>query len=384
MNGTLPLIEAELQLAGTDPAVRERVARLEQRRITPDKELPEMRFLFRLFGTPCFPRGELVAVTGKAKSGKTFFTSMLMAMGTAPPPSQGEEPEGGMTRIPALQRVTDEPIRVMWYDTEQSEESTQDILRNRIMKMTVPLHEGEDGVGAFHVFNVRGEPWKERMPLLEAAVLHYRPDLVIVDGIRDLVNDINDGCLAQEVVEGLMHLAAETGCCIVCVLHQNKGADDRNLRGWIGTELTNKAFEVYACDKDVNRLFSVEQTHTRKYDLKEKLYYSVDADGLPRQVGESKASGNETVQKKYPALNHQYVVGYDDDGLHFDLVRLFCDALGNADFLSHFDLQQRVMELSGIRSYQLCSNVFREAVETKIIVKEKDADQHVVYRLTPF
>ena len=31
-----------------------------------------MEFLFRLFGKPCFPRGELVAITGKAKSGKTF------------------------------------------------------------------------------------------------------------------------------------------------------------------------------------------------------------------------------------------------------------------------------------------------------------------------
>ena len=52
---------------------------LEQQRITQDKQLPEMNFLFRIFGKPCFPRGELVAVTGKAKSGKTLFTSMLMA-----------------------------------------------------------------------------------------------------------------------------------------------------------------------------------------------------------------------------------------------------------------------------------------------------------------
>ena len=34
---------------------------LERLRITQDKELPPMRFLFRIFGKPCFPRGELVA-----------------------------------------------------------------------------------------------------------------------------------------------------------------------------------------------------------------------------------------------------------------------------------------------------------------------------------
>lgn len=44
----------------------------------------------------------------------------------------------------------------------------------------------------------------------------FRPDLVIVDGIRDLVNDINDGVLAQETVERLMHLASEQRCCVVC------------------------------------------------------------------------------------------------------------------------------------------------------------------------
>ena len=52
---------------------------LEALRITRDKELPPMHFLFRIFGKPCFPRGELVAVTGKAKSGKTLFNSLLMA-----------------------------------------------------------------------------------------------------------------------------------------------------------------------------------------------------------------------------------------------------------------------------------------------------------------
>ena len=48
-------------------------------RITPTKELPPMRFLFTFNGTPCMPICELVAGTGKAKSGKTLFMSMIMA-----------------------------------------------------------------------------------------------------------------------------------------------------------------------------------------------------------------------------------------------------------------------------------------------------------------
>ena len=70
------LINEELAKAGTDPVL---IAKLKKDRITVDKELPPMEFLLKLFDVPCCPRGELVAFTGKAKSGKTFVMSMMMA-----------------------------------------------------------------------------------------------------------------------------------------------------------------------------------------------------------------------------------------------------------------------------------------------------------------
>ena len=68
----------ELEQAGEETQISPQALLLEEMRITPEKKLPKMDFLFRLFGMPCFPRRELVAITGKAKSGKTFVTSMLM------------------------------------------------------------------------------------------------------------------------------------------------------------------------------------------------------------------------------------------------------------------------------------------------------------------
>ena len=370
-------VASELTLAGTDPRIRERIERLEQRRrITPERELPPMRFLFRLFGRPCFPRGELVAITGKAKSGKTFVTSMLMALCTR-------------QEVLSFVRHTDDaekapPLRLLWLDTEQSEESTQDILKHRIIPMA-QLSPPWEGLG--EVFNLRGEPWQERLPLVEAAIVHYRPDLVILDGIRDLVNDINDGVLAQQVIEQLMALASAGACCIVCVLHQNKANEDRNLRGWIGTELMNKAFEVYACEKQMpSRLFSVEQTLTRKYDIPDVMYYTVGEDGLPvpadGQMTAVAPTGGPV--SRYPSLNDAYVVHEEDGGWHIDVERLFRDALGGREQAGHFELQRRVMELSNVCSYQLCAELFRQAVEQRVIVKTQDAQRHVVYRATPF
>ena len=242
--------------------------KLEQLRITRDKQLPEMEFLFRIFGKPCFPRGELVAVTGKAKSGKTLFTSMLMACCVKDEVLQVQRPfidiDGTWESL---------PLRCLWDDTEQSEQSTQDILKNRVFRMA------EDAETQFDVFNVRSLHYDERLRLFETAVRCYTPDLVLLDGIRDLLADINDGVKAQEIIERLMKLAQATKCCIICVLHQNKGAEDRNLRGWIGTELMNKAFEVYSCEKaKPENIFVVEQTHTRKYDLGELIFFRMDAD----------------------------------------------------------------------------------------------------------
>ena len=53
-------VAAELENATTLSPV---ALLLEQLRITADKQLPKMDFLFQLFNRPCFPRRELVAVT---------------------------------------------------------------------------------------------------------------------------------------------------------------------------------------------------------------------------------------------------------------------------------------------------------------------------------
>ena len=91
-------------------------------RITPETELPPMQPLFRMNEENCFYRGELVADCGKAKSGKTFFLSILMA--------------GALKKqMLALERLCEEPLKVLWIDTEQSQQSTQEILKDRIMPL---------------------------------------------------------------------------------------------------------------------------------------------------------------------------------------------------------------------------------------------------------
>ena len=337
---------------------------LEEMRITPEKKLPKMDFLFRLFGMPCFPRRELVAITGKAKSGKTFVTSMLMACCQ-------------VRDVLSFHREQESPLRVLWYDTEQSDESTQDILKNRIMRMVAgkdgviqtELFVNGDGLPRIDVFNVRAVEWKLRRKLLIEAVNMCEPDLVIIDGIRDLVNDINDGVLAQEVMEELMHLATDKECCIACVLHQNKSGEDHNLRGWIGTELMNKAFEIFMqriggklidCQLETPHLKSMGGRFIPYVEYMEYLFLRSVLSGYDLDI-----------------------VHEEDGGWHIDISKLFLDALQGEEEIGGAELRSRVMQLSGIAVPFKYNKVLQEALEQKVIEKVEH-DNRTFYRPAPF
>ena len=366
------LIAEELAKAGTDP---ELIAKLKKDRITADKQLPPMEFLLKLFDVPCCPRGELVAFTGKAKSGKTFVMSMMMAAASA-------------AEALAFHRTTFEPLQVLWIDTEQSDQSTQDILRNRL----VPMVCGDGGEtfpeSMYDIFNVRKESWQERMPLLLAAIDLCRPDLVILDGVRDLVDDINNGQLAHDVTERLMRVAQHARCCIVCVIHQNKAAEDRTLRGSIGTELTNKAFEVYECEKMMlSRTFVLTQKLTRKYDITDSLYFTVDDRGLPQQVGASATGEVKTVVTveviaRQSGLKAKYLIVHDDGSWEVNYQQLFRDALAGHGELCGGELRDRVMGLCGMKSAFQYSELLEKAKNYGLLSMRSAGKRHY-YWLAP-
>ena len=368
------LLQHELALAGFSQADEQRLRQLEQRRITPDRQLPTVEFLFRLHGKPCFARGELVGLSGKAKSGKTFVCSILMALCFR-------------NEVLSVERIEPKRLHVLWYDTEQSDESTQDILIHRIMPM-VGLNTSDisrqtsDISPLFDIFNVRRDPVGERLSALEAAVRYLKPDLVILDGIRDLLTDINDGVASQNVVERLMHLASECHCCMVCVLHQNKSLEDRNLRGWIGTELRNKAFEVYECAKSSERIFTWSQTDTRKYDIAEGLSFAVNDDGIPyrctekqlleaqfeaqrKMVAKLEKSGRQG--KPYADLNPMYA--HKEGRKHvFDVKRLFTDIMQPGKPYAEDVLKTEIYAKTNAVKDKLHDEILRQAVTDKVIL----------------
>ena len=360
------LIRSELCLAGISSEQEQRLHQLEaRRRITPQTKLPPMEFLFRLAGKPCFARGELTGLSGKAKSGKTFVSSILMALCFR-------------SQLLSVERIEPKRLHVLWYDTEQSEESTQDILRNRIIPLT-GIAEDQFPNDLMDVFNVRGEAMADRIGILELFVLRYQPDLVVLDGIRDLVADINDGVVAQDTIERLMRLASDNHCAIVCVLHQNKSQEDRNLRGWIGTELKNKAFEVYECAKSSERIFTWAQTDTRKYDIPTPFQFAVNEQGLPylcthEELVEAQFRSQQKMAakmqqgtNKLPDMNPKYA-HKEGRKYVFDVKLLFTDIMTPGQPYQEDTLKTQIYDATNAIKPKLHDEMLQKAVTEKILL----------------
>lgn len=387
MNNTLkdidPISEA-LSHAGESSAVSPTLARMFQRELTPDMQLPPMEFLMRLFGEPCFPRRELVAITGRAKSGKTFVMSIIMLMGV-------------IDRILQFERDGKEPLKVLWFDTEQSKQSTLDIIQNRIVEM---YHRKVDPDTPFpneclRTFNVRFDNCEMRRQGFLELVPFIKPDLVILDGIRDLVTDINDGAEAQRIMEEMLALAQANNCCIIAVLHQNKSGESRDPRGWLGTELLNKAFDVFATEKmkiqdgqGTRFVFKLEQLYTRKYDIEQQLYFQVDEDGLPVEteaplmpVYMSSTSTADSSGEERPSLNDDYVVHHLNGDWDMDVEKLFRDAFEGNQTLTGAALRYKVKTLANIATNRLYNNCLEKVMKMNLMEKKKDDYGRITYTL---
>ena len=360
-----------------------------------DTDVPPEEFLMRLFGKPCFPRRDLSAVTGLEKCGKTFFTSMLMACCTE-------------KNVLELERISEEPLRVMWYDTEQSRQSTRGILANRVFKLIHPQKEDPDMFcepsdieSNFFVFNVRSCTYQERMDYLVAGIEAYKPDLVIIDNVSDLLPSVNDSDASIQVICQLMQLASEYNCNITVVIHVNRTGEKRSLRGWLGTEILHKAFDVYYCEQVENTdAFSVEQTLTRKYRIPEKLFYNIDENGLPKVTekpdyqpresnGQYKTNKPEAYQiktEKAETFNQKYIIHNDGNARRpweWDLRLLFSDAMSGLPSMGQEALQDMVMSLAGIRQAKYYDKVFQLAMDQRVVQTTMDRNGRIVAILIP-
>lgn len=211
--------------------------------------------------------GNFSASTGKAKSKKTFNVSALVAASLA-----GRQVLNYRAHLPEGKR------RILYVDTEQSRFHCHTVLERILRLAGLPTKTDNENLDFICL--------REYTPVVRIEVIDYALrqnkgyGLVIIDGIRDLMLDINSTGESVEVINKMMEWSSRYDLHIHCVLHLNKG--DNNVRGHIGTEMSNKAETVLVISKsnDNPSVSEVHALHIREKEFK-PFAFTVDDNGLP-------------------------------------------------------------------------------------------------------
>ncbi len=225
------------------------------------KEYPPIDFLLKYNGVGCLPRGDLQAMAGKLKSGKTF-ACICMEVAMLRGEYMGFE----------AQKAS---IKILHVDTEQSPGNIVDRVRVVHALCGWPTHVNSD---RYRVITLRECSTEERLGKIVEAIEQFMPDFVLIDGVRDLCADFNDIGESSSLVGKLMGLCNRYRVGIMNILHENK--NDTNMRGHLGSELGNKSSEIYQVSRDKSGKVSVEQTACRNAPV-EKWSFSI-CDGVPQ------------------------------------------------------------------------------------------------------
>lgn len=264
---------------------------LEQYWLDPSKDYPEPYYMYEYNGVGFSPLGGIQAISGQKKNGKTFILAQLMAAALGAGTERVKKYLPGLTtRHDTIEWLGHEP-RILYCDTEMEQLNTAKVLRRVHWLCDWNMRVADD---RFNVLWLREVPKsdtqtsnKERWRLIKKAIEQKDPDLVFIDGLRDLVDDFNDNKESSEIVGEMMSLASQRGICIWNVLHMNPrpGNDDESkMRGHLGTELGNKASDTFASfkrkdPKTGNVTFVVKQMDARGKDIDDWTFEVVDDAG---------------------------------------------------------------------------------------------------------
>ena len=312
--------------AGGDP----RAIQWEQLRpylLDPRENYPEPYHILEFNDVGFGKIGGFGAISGQRKNGKTFLIAQLMAaiLGC-------DGNERTKQYLPGL-KVPDRtleflghPPKVLYVDTEMERLSSAKVLR-RVhwlcgQDMSSPFP--GDRFSVLWLKNVQKTDGmaihRKRYDIIRMAVDCIEPDVVFVDGLRDLLSSINDEESITNILNDFGCLAEERNINIWMALHQNpskkEDADDLKMRGWAGTEYGNKVSDTLVSikSKTANGVtFTVKQQDARDKDLDDwKFEITDDAGnlGVPRIISNgTNLSSKSKEQPQYddPKLIREWI-----------------------------------------------------------------------------
>lgn len=306
-------------------------------------EYGDLSYTISINGIGAFPKGDIQVVKAKAKQGKTHAVLCLIA-GLL----NGE--------FMAIKSLIENP-KICFFGTEEHRRSTQN-LGKKVHKLC--NWDSKENSDRFFVYSLRAMEAKERVEFIREAIIEEKPDIVFIDGVRDLLVDFNNITDSINLVSLLLKLAEENDCAIVNVIHTNKSFSDSNMRGHLGTELLNKCSDVLEVEKS-GSIINVEETDCRNIPTG-KWAFSFDKEGLLVKA-EIKSKEEKVSIKKEDRIEK--------------IKKHFTKIFENGKSLNYSELRDVYMEVANVK-VDASNKHIKEMVTLNII--EKNEDQKYILR----
>lgn len=191
----------------------------------------------RLFlaGKPIATPGNLVTLISRAKTGKTATIGAAVAAIIA---AHHDRPDLDTLKFTAPH--TREAVVLI--DTEQSPYDAYTCYQRAMKRANQPTD--PDWLHHYALVGYSAQQLREALPLLLADARSKSGGIfmLILDGVADFVDSVNDEAECNAYIAALRALSVEFDCPILCVIHSNeaiKSGDDG--RGHLGKQLTRKA-----------------------------------------------------------------------------------------------------------------------------------------------
>jgi len=197
---------------------------------------------------PIGSTGNLLALTGSEGSGKSNYLGALLA-GTIANPEYEIETLGSDVKSNENGRA------VLFYDTEQSEAQLYKNVSQIVRRAKV-----NHPPTWFKTYGLIGMNRNDRLTSILHSMDRYYYEyggihLVVIDGIADLIDGVNDEESAVALIDELFRLAGIYKTVIICVLHLSPSG--YKLRGHLGSEVQRKAAGILSIEKDDDKANSV-------------------------------------------------------------------------------------------------------------------------------
>lgn len=217
---------------------------LESVHYRPGYEPPRDQQVFEIEGANIGSLGNFIVFSGLPKAGKSSFLSAVLASACTGQPFYGMS-----VKLPE-----NRPIGL--FDTESNESDFYSNL-GRLRRII-----GGDLPPVLNAFTTRSMDAATNVELINLYVQKWKPAVVVVDGLLDLISNYNDESQSRALVDWLKKTTNDYNTLLIGVIHLGK--KDNHTLGHFGSMADRYAQSVLEVVKDKDRgLFTLKSKYLR-------------------------------------------------------------------------------------------------------------------------